>query len=109
MSWQELAKTSQVLPGTLQSFDVAGRKILAVNFEGRYFAMKAVCTHMGGDLSKGKLKDKIVTCPRHGARFDVTTGECVSGPQIAFFKLKTEKAEVFETKVEGDSLKVNLA
>jgi len=39
-------------------------------------------------LSKGRLGRKIVTCPRHGSQFDVTTCTCISGLKIGFKKLK---------------------
>jgi nitrite reductase/ring-hydroxylating ferredoxin subunit len=55
------------------------------------------CTHRGGDLSKGSLSGKVVKCPRHGAKFDVTTGEVAAGP--------AKKSELtFEAKVEGKNI-----
>lgn len=38
------------------------------------------CPHAGAVLSEGEVTDGIVTCPRHGSRFDVRTGERVRGP-----------------------------
>ncbi len=34
-------------------------------------------SHMGGDLSHGKLKDKVIYCPVHGSGFDITNGKVV--------------------------------
>jgi 3-phenylpropionate/trans-cinnamate dioxygenase ferredoxin subunit len=107
MSLIEAAKTVQVPPGTMQAFQVEGKKILIANVAGKYYAIDNVCTHMGGDLSKGRLEGQIVICPRHGSRFDVTTGKSLSGPKMAFLKLKTKDEAVYEVKVEGDSIKIN--
>jgi 3-phenylpropionate/trans-cinnamate dioxygenase ferredoxin component len=107
MSLIEIAKTAQVPSGTMHAFQVEDKKILIANVDGKYYAINGICTHMGGDLSKGKLEGKIVTCPRHGAKFDVTTGKSVSGPKIAFLKLKTQDEPAYEVKVEGDSLKID--
>ena len=63
---------------------------------------------MGGDLLKGKLDGKIVTCPRHGSKFDITTGESTSGPKIGFLKLKTKNEPSYKVKIEGDIVKVNI-
>lgn len=41
------------------------------------------CTHMGGPLCEGNLEGPIVTCPWHGSRFDVRTGQVVGPPARA--------------------------
>lgn len=48
--------------------------------EGRLCAAEDACPHAGAVLSEGELEDGVVTCPRHGSRFDVRTGERVRGP-----------------------------
>jgi len=108
MGFVEVSSTTDIPSGEMRSFNIAGKQLLVVNYEGKYYAIGGKCTHMGGDLSQGKLEGKIVTCPRHGARFDVTTGACVSGPKIGVIKLKTDNEPAYEVKVEGDSIKVNL-
>ena len=108
MSLIEVGKTNQVPPGVMKLFQVEGKKILVVNVEGKIYAINGVCTHLGGDLSKGKLEGKIITCPRHGSRFDVTTGESVSGPKMAFLKLKTKNETIYEVKIEGESIKIDM-
>jgi 3-phenylpropionate/trans-cinnamate dioxygenase ferredoxin subunit len=75
----EVAQVDEIPAGAMKSFVVEGKQILVINYDGNYYAIGGKCTHMGGDLSKGKLEGKTVTCPKHGAKFDVTTGECVSG------------------------------
>ena len=78
------------------------------NIEGKFYAVNNICTHAGGDLSKGKLEGKIITCPNHHAKFDVTTGKCVSGTKIGFIRLKANDEPVYELKIEGNSLKVSI-
>jgi len=108
MSFFEVAKTNEIPEGTMKPIIAQGKEILVVNYNGNYYAINRKCTHMGGDLSKGKLDGKIVTCPRHGSRFDVTTGKSISGPKIGFLKLKTKDESIYEVKVEGNSIKVNI-
>ena len=38
------------------------------------------CTHRGGPLSEGELEGDEVTCPWHGAKFKVSSGEVLSPP-----------------------------
>lgn len=108
MGFVEVARTTDIPAGEMRSFTAGGKQILIVNYQGKYYAMAGKCTHMGGELAKGKLDGKIVTCPRHGARFDVTTGICISGPRIGMIKLKTNDETAYEVKVEDNSIKVNL-
>jgi len=108
MSVIDVARVNDIPLGTMRSYHAQEKDILISNIGGKFYAIPSVCTHAGGDLSKGVLEGKIVTCPRHGARFDVTSGECLSGPKIAFLKLKTKNTNALEVRVDGNSLKVDV-
>jgi nitrite reductase/ring-hydroxylating ferredoxin subunit len=95
----KVAETAEVPPGKMKKVTVDGKEILIANIEGKYYAMGSKCTHRGGDLSKGSLSGQVVKCPRHGAKFDVTTGEVAAGPAK-----KSEPA--FEAKVEGKNIMI---
>ena len=108
MSYIEVGQVSQVSPGTMKSFSVGGKQICVANIDGKFYAIDNLCTHASGDLSKGKLEGKIVTCPNHGSKFNVTTGKCIAGPKISFFRGKAKDDTVFEVKVEENKIKVNV-
>ena len=107
MSFIEIAKVEEIPEGQMKLFTIGDKNILIVNFEGIYYAINGRCTHMGEDLSKGKLEGKVVICPRHGSQFDVTTGTCISGPKIGFIKLKAKDEAFYEVKIEDRIIKVN--
>jgi len=93
----KVAETTEVPPSKMKKVTVDGKEILIVDVEGKYYAIGNKCTHRGGDLSKGSLSGKVVKCPRHGAKFDVTTGEVATGP--------AKKSEpTFEVRVEGKNI-----
>jgi 3-phenylpropionate/trans-cinnamate dioxygenase ferredoxin subunit len=50
--------------------------------EDTWGAIDNVCTHDGGVLGEGELEDCLVECPRHGARFDLLTGEVRALPAV---------------------------
>jgi len=108
MSIIEVAKVEEIPTGKMKAFTVGGKDILVVNYEGKYYAIGRICTHRGGDLSKGKLEGKIVTCPRHGSKFDVTTGKNVAGPKIGLIRGKTGDEPAYEVNVEGNSIRVSI-
>ena len=101
MSFIDIAKVDEITPGNMKGATVGGKDILITNIDGRYYAIGGKCTHAGGNLSKGKLEGKIVTCPRHGSKFDVTTGNRVAGPAA-------QNEPKYEVKIEGNSIKVDI-
>ncbi len=81
MKFVDVAGTDEVAAGGMKAFNVEDKDILVAGCDGDYYAIGSRCTHRGGDLSKGKLEGCIVTCPRHGSRFDLKTGKCIAGPE----------------------------
>jgi nitrite reductase/ring-hydroxylating ferredoxin subunit len=69
-----VAETKDVPPGTAIAVDVEGQAVALFNLTGTLYAIDDTCTHRGGPLSQGEVNGMVVTCPFHGARFDVTTG-----------------------------------
>ena len=70
-----LARTQDIQIGQMNGFSVQDKQILIANVAGTFYAMDAICSHMGGYLPDGTLKNHIVTCPVHHSQFDVTTGK----------------------------------
>jgi nitrite reductase/ring-hydroxylating ferredoxin subunit len=60
--------------------EVEGRPVALFEVDGEYYAIGNTCTHEGGSLCDGMLVDTMVTCPLHGAAFDVTSGEAIGPP-----------------------------
>lgn len=60
--------------------EAGGRSIAVFCVEGECFAIDNICTHKGGPLAEGILEGHRVTCPWHGAEFDVKSGEVLAGP-----------------------------
>jgi nitrite reductase/ring-hydroxylating ferredoxin subunit len=60
----------------------------AVGNNGAYFAVSRRCRHLGGNLAEGTIDaDGCLVCPWHQAKYDVTTGRMVRGPQGVFAKI----------------------
>jgi nitrite reductase/ring-hydroxylating ferredoxin subunit len=61
--------------GRMKGFTVGSKYVLIANVDGNFYAVDAVCPHRGGYLPVGTLEKKILTCPVHGAQYDVTNGK----------------------------------
>src|SRR5262245_19700882 len=80
MAFTNVAKTQDVPPGQAKQVTINGCTVALFNVNGVYYAIDDTCTHRGGPLSEGQLDGTEVTCPWHGAKFDVTTGAHLSRP-----------------------------
>ena len=81
--------------------ELQGRKIAVFNVGGSYYAIDDTCTHRGGPLSEGECDGHEVTCPWHGAIFDVRTGEVVGGPA-------QRKVASYPVRLSGADLEIEL-
>jgi 3-phenylpropionate/trans-cinnamate dioxygenase ferredoxin subunit len=106
LGFVKVAETSEVPVGRMKMVKIEKNEIMIANVDGKYYAIGNLCTHRKGDLSKGTLQGNVVTCPKHGSRFDVTTGKVVSGPKVPLSpKIKDEPT--YKVKVEGNNILVS--
>ncbi len=97
----KVAEANEVPPGTAKAVEAEGRRIALFNRSGGYYAIDDVCTHRGGTLSKGEVNGTVVTCPLHGATFDITTGKVLGPPA-------PEGVVSYKVQVDGNDIKVEL-
>ncbi len=76
----KVATTGDLAPGQGKMVEVDGKKIALFNLEGSFYAIHDTCTHRGGPLSEGEIEGEQVTCPWHGAIFDIKSGEVLGPP-----------------------------
>jgi nitrite reductase (NADH) small subunit len=71
------------------------------NVAGRFCATQDECTHKKGPLSEGELEGEIVTCPYHGAQFNVCTGQVLRGPA-------EQDVQTYRVVIDGDLGRVEM-
>jgi 3-phenylpropionate/trans-cinnamate dioxygenase ferredoxin subunit len=108
MEYVSVADVSELPVNKMIMVVVGGKEVLLANVDGSYYAIANKCSHLGGSLVKGSLDGSIVTCPRHGARFDVKTGQAVADAKIAFVKMKVKDEERYPVKVDGTEILVGI-
>jgi len=62
--------------------EVEGEMIAVFHVGAAWYALDDVCTHDGGPLADGELRDHKISCPRHGAKFDIRTGAALTMPAV---------------------------
>ena len=108
MEFVRVADKAELPANQMMLVVVGGKDVLLANVDGSYYAIANKCTHLGGSLAKGVLEGSIVTCPRHGSRFDVKTGKNVRGAKIGFVKMNVRDEESYAVKVEGTDIMVGI-
>ena len=78
----EVASQDELDDGERLFIEVDEIQIVLFKIAGNYFAIGDVCSHDDGPLGDGNVEEFNVTCPRHGAQFDVRTGKALSLPAI---------------------------
>jgi 3-phenylpropionate/trans-cinnamate dioxygenase ferredoxin subunit len=101
LSYIPVARESDVAPGEVRVVDADGRSLaLGHCADGTWGAIDNVCTHDGGTLGEGELEDCLVECPRHGARFELATGEVRALPAV--FPVNAYPVRVVDGEVQVD-------
>jgi len=108
MEYHRVASTAQVPVGKMKKVNAKGKDVVVANAGGAYCALGNACPHSGGSLADGALNGEVVTCPKHGAQFNVKTGEAVGKAKVALFKISTENAKMHPVKIENDNVHVGV-
>ncbi len=78
----EIAPASELPPGERLFVEIEGKPIVIFNIAGQFFSIADVCSHDDGPVGEGRLEGYSITCPRHGAQFDVRTGKVLAMPAV---------------------------
>ncbi len=95
--WTDVAKTDDFPPGSYRTVEIDDVQVAVFNLDGNYHAIEDVCTHDYGCLTGGDWEGEQIVCPRHGARFNIKTGEALTPPAyeaVATLPVRVEDAMV---------------
>ncbi|MEM9412232.1 MAG: non-heme iron oxygenase ferredoxin subunit [Planctomycetota bacterium] len=95
------AKTSEIADGEKLLAEVDDRLVILFRVGSEFYCLDDVCTHDGGPLSDGEFEGHEVTCPRHGAKFDIRCGKALTMPA-------TVATASHEVKVVEDDILVRI-
>lgn len=97
----KVASLKDVPVGKSLCVETNGRRIAIFNVSGTIFAIDDECTHASGPLSEGEVNEAKVTCPWHGAEFDLKTGEALAAPAF-------EGVKAYKVHLEGEDIKIEI-
>lgn len=94
----KVAALDDVDEGEMYPIEVDGEPVCLTRVDGTVYAFTDNCTHISGPLNEGDLDGCVVTCPWHGAQFDVRNGKVVRGParqDLYTYPVKVEDNTIF--------------
>lgn len=97
----KVAELDDIKEGELYPIEVEGEPICLTRVDGEIYAFTDNCTHISGPLNEGELEGCAVTCPWHGAQFDVRTGKVLRGPA-------RQDLLTYPVKVEDNAILISL-
>ncbi len=97
----KVATTDELEDQQAKLVEVEGQKIALLRVGGTFYALSDTCTHRGGPLSEGDVEGTEVTCPWHGAKFDLRTGGVLGPPARTGVKS-------YPVKVTGSDVEIEL-
>lgn len=96
----KIANRDEIEPGGRMSVVVDDIPALLIRVGDDYYCIEDTCTHDGQAMTDGPVAGGEITCPRHGARFDIATGKALCMPA-------TEPIATFDVDVRDDGIYVN--
>ena len=99
-----MCPVEELPPGEVKIVRAGELAIGVYNANGELYAIEDRCSHDDGPLAEGDFEPEelVAICPRHGARFDIRTGQALSLP--AYLPVET-----FDVRVEDGLIKVRVS
>lgn len=75
-----------------------GLEVLLLEHEGQPLALSNRCPHQGRPLDRGRILHGSISCPFHGACFDLRSGQALKGPgggALHRFESRVEQGRIF--------------
>lgn len=88
-------------PGAKKAVKFEDQWVMVVNVSSQLYAVSGMCSHQTKPLWNGRVRNCKITCPVHGARFDLKTGDALDLPA-------TKPIDTYPVRVVGDQVEVCL-
>lgn len=82
LQYLEICSVDELPAGERLFFVVGDTSVVLLHMGGQYFAIADKCSHDDGPVGDGEVEDCEIICPRHGARFDLTSGKATKMPAV---------------------------
>lgn len=96
--WVEVGYPEEIVDQGCKIVEIDRIPIAIFNLAGQFYAIEDNCPHQHLPLADGLVENDTITCPYHGAKFNIMTGAVLCPP--ACDDLKTFPARLNDGKIE---------
>ena len=92
-----VARADALPPGSATTVTIGDRSVALANTGGTFCAVSDACPHAGGSLGQGTVEGWSLSCPLHGATFDLRSGQALAGPAgepVAVYPVRVQDGDV---------------
>ena len=82
----KICNTFEIPEGSSKVFKINDTEIVVIQTKGNFYALDNRCSHQEGPLGLGRILDRSIICPWHGARFELQSGRLLEGPNCKNLK-----------------------
>ncbi|WP_138465970.1 Rieske 2Fe-2S domain-containing protein [Poseidonocella sp. HB161398] len=94
-------------PGLVTPARIDGQVIALALVDGQPRAFQSLCPHDKASLQGGKVEGCELHCPRHFARFDLSTGKVSAGWRVDDLRLYPARIAGDRVEVDADAVRQN--
>lgn len=87
----KICREDELSDGGVKTLRVMARTVAVFRISGNLYGLEADCKHMRASIASGSISGTTITCPAHGWKYNIVTGDCLNEP---WAKLKTYPVEV---------------
>ena len=98
--WHPVCRLDEIPQGGLLTRIVAGHNVVLSRQGSVVSCFQNACAHLGLEIDGGTVENGVITCPWHGFRYDLATGECLTAPEV--------QLQAHGVKVIGNGVEVRL-
>ncbi len=95
------AGVDEIPAGGIKSIEIDGERIVICHAPDGFYAVADECSHDTAPFRGGALDGHTLVCPRHGATFDVRSGEATGPPAVVGI-------DKYEVKIDGNDIYVKI-
>ena len=99
IDWISVAAVNEIAPGDRLVVEIGRDWVVIFNVEGQFYSVEDRRSNEDVPLSEGALNGCEIECHKHGATFDITTGQHLTPPAVSPVK-------TFPVRVEGDLVQI---
>ncbi|MDP8229199.1 MAG: non-heme iron oxygenase ferredoxin subunit [Candidatus Electryoneaceae bacterium] len=93
INYQSVCPVDEFEIGTAKRVIINETKIAVYRLEDGFYAIHDRCSHQSASMASGKIDGETVACPRHGALFDIRTGDVLTLPAVRGVRTYPVKVE----------------